>query len=328
MKSHLFGGLLVAGILAVPVAAQMQDGYLDVFVAKVKLGKRGEFDTINKRMVDLNRRNKGDNWLAYEAVYGQPNTVYFVSQRTGYSAAEAGTKAFFGALTEGLGKPGMQKLFDSFDATVESERAEFRRRRWDLSASVPADTAAYTQLVGQARYLRSVTVRLREGKALDFESQLKRNKSANERANPGVPMLVSQSAAGEPLGVFHITTLVNSMGDLDNIKPLSAVLGDSYGRYLQFAAESVAGTEIMIGRFLPEISNPPEEIAAVDTKFWRPAPPAAAPAKRPRLRNSLKRIAPFQASLSLVHHAMVTSSSLTNLRFSPRRHQNAPFSFR
>lgn len=278
MNNRFFGGLVLAGILAVPAAAQMQDGYLDVFVAKVKLGKRAEFDAINRREVDINRRNKGDNWLAYETIYGPANEIHFVAQRTGYAAAEAGLKAFEGALTESLGKPGMQKLFDQFDATVEIERTEFRHRRWDLSANVPADRGAYNQLIGSARYLRVVTIRLCPGKILEYESQLKTNKTAQELANPGVGMFVSQSVAGEPVGVFHIATLVKSLGDLDKVKPISEVLRTRYTAYQHFVAESVIGAEIMVGRFLPEISNPPEEIAAVDPKFWRPAPPAVAPA--------------------------------------------------
>ena len=36
---------------------------------------------------------------------------------------------------------------------------------------------------------------------------------------------------------------------------------------------------LIIGRFLPELSNPPDEIVAVDAKFWRPAPPPPPPPK-------------------------------------------------
>jgi hypothetical protein len=273
MKNRFFAGLLLAGILAAPIAAQMPESYLDVDIAKVKMGKRSEFDSINKRMVEINRKNKGDNWLAYQVMYGEPNTIYFVSTRAGYGAAEQGMKAFEGALTKAVGAAGMHKLLADWDATVESERAELRRRRWDLSASAPADAAAYNQLVGQSRYLRTAIVHTRPGKALDYEAQLRLNKSAQERVNFGVASLVSQGLAGQQAGVFYITTLVKSLGDLDNIKPLQEVLGSSYASYQKAVAESVANTEIIIARFLPELSNPPEEVVAVDAKFWRPAPP-------------------------------------------------------
>ena len=279
MKNHFFGGLLLAGILAAPIAAQMPEGYLDVFVAKVKMGKRAEFDSINKRMLEINRKNKGDYWLTYEELYGKGNNVYFVSTRTTWAAAEEGTKAFEGALSKSLGAAGMHKLFDAFDATVDSERSEFRRRRVDLSSCVPPDATAYYKLIGQSRYLRTVTVHVRPGRILDYETQLKLNKEAQERANPDFPTLVSQGVAGEGFGNFYITTPLKSLADLDKVKTLQEVLGSSYATYQQAVAESVSGVDIMVARFLPELSNAPDEIASIDPKYWRPAPPPPAPAK-------------------------------------------------
>jgi hypothetical protein len=277
--NHFFAGLLLAATLGAQIAAQMQDGYLDVYITKVKMGKRGEFDSINKRMVEINRKNKGDTWLAYQLLYGEPNTVYFISTRANYAAVDEGIKAFAGAATKALGAAGMHKLFADFDASVDSERGELRRRRWDLTASAPADAAAYSKLIGQSRYLRTAIVRVRPGRTLEYEAQLKRGKDAQERANPGVASFVSQGVAGVQTGVFYITTLLTSLGDLDKIKPLQEVLGSSYAGYQKTVAETVLGTEIIIGRFLPELSNPPDEIVAVDTKFWRPAPPPPPPPK-------------------------------------------------
>jgi hypothetical protein len=278
MNNRRFAGLLLAACLVTPILAQMPEGYLDMDIAKVKMGKRGEFNSINKTMKEINRKNKGDNWLVYEIMYGDPNTVCFVSARASYAAAEQGAKSFEGALTKSLGAAGMQKLFDSWDATVDNEQALLRRRRWDLTAGAPANPAAYNELVGHARYLRLVTIHVRSGHITEFEAALRTNKDAQERANPGIGMLVSQGAAGEQLGVFYITTLLKSLADLDGIKPLQEVLGSSYGEYEKIAAAIVSSTDIRIGRFLPDLSNPPDEIVAVDPKFWRPAPPPA-PAK-------------------------------------------------
>jgi hypothetical protein len=41
----------------------------------------------------------------------------------------------------------------------------------------------------------------------------------------------------------------------------------------------VLGTEIIVGRFLPELSNPPDEVVAADANFWRPKPPVPAAPK-------------------------------------------------
>jgi hypothetical protein len=279
MKNHFFAGMLLAGILAAPMAAQMPDSYLDVYNAKVKMGKRVEFDAAAKRVAEINRKNKGDQWLTYQVLYGEPNTIYFTSTRTNYENLEEGIKAFEGSLAKALGAAGMRKLGADFDATLDSARAELRRRRWDLSANAPADVAAYSKLVGQARFLRTAIVRVRPGRGPDYEAQLKLGKSAQERANPGVGTFVSQGAAGQQTAVFYVTTLVKSLGDLDKIKPLQEVLGSSYASYQKVVAETVLGTEVIIGRFLPELSNPPDEIVAVDPKFWRPAPPPPPPAK-------------------------------------------------
>ena len=54
---------------------------------------------------------------------------------------------------------------------------------------------------------------------------------------------------------------------------LRSFLGEEgYQKYLKTASESVASTETIINRFLPELSNPPEEIVAVAPSFWRPKP--------------------------------------------------------
>jgi len=270
---------MIAVLLAAPLGAQMQEGYLDIDINKVKMGKRAEFDSLTKRMVQINRKNKGDTWLAFEVLYGPSNTVYFVSTRSGYGAAGEGLKAFEGALTAGLGAAGMHQLFDAADATIESERTELRKRRWDLSASAPSDAAAYNRLVGEARYLRTAIVHVRPGRIPDYEAQLKIVKEAQERVNAGVPNFVSQAVAGQQTGVFYITTLLKSLADLDKIKPVQEVLGSSYASYARVIAECVSETEVQISRFLPELSNPPEEIVAIDSKFWRPAPPPAAATK-------------------------------------------------
>jgi hypothetical protein len=279
MKSHFIGGLMLAGLLAEPAAAQMPEGYLDVFIAKVKMGKRAEFDTINKRIADINRKNKGDNWIAYEVTYGLGNTVYFVSPRANYAGAEEGTKAFEGSIAASIGKAGMQAMFTAFDSTVENERTEFRKRRWDLSANAPANMGAYLQLIGSSRFLRVATVRVRPGRALEYEAQLKKVKAAQEHANPGIVITVSQSIAGQDLGVYYISTAVKSLGDLDKIKTIQETLGSGYEPYLRSLTEIAASTDVMIMRFLPELSNPPEEVVAVDPKFWRPAPAPVAAAK-------------------------------------------------
>jgi len=69
------GALLFAFLTAAVGLAQRQGGYLDLYVARVKPEKRTEFDAINKKMADANRRHKGETWLAYETVASCRNSV-------------------------------------------------------------------------------------------------------------------------------------------------------------------------------------------------------------------------------------------------------------
>src|SRR5882762_6993601 len=106
--------------------------YLDEYIAKVKPEKRAEFDAINKKMAALNRRNKGDNWLASENTYGEGNVVTFVSLRNSFADAEKGFDLFMGALAKPGGMAAAGKLFQDFNNTLLSSRSEIRRRRPDL----------------------------------------------------------------------------------------------------------------------------------------------------------------------------------------------------
>jgi hypothetical protein len=281
MRSSGVAALLFAGLLATNLAGQIREDYLDVFIARVKPEKRGAFDNLSRKMADANRKNKGDNWLCYEVFYGEHNAVYFVSARSGYGAIESGMQAFEGALAKALGPAGAGKLFEDFGQTVISTRAEVRRRRLDLSANAPADAAAAARSIGETRFLRTFIIRVRPGRAAEYEAQLRANKEAQERGNPGVPILVSQSAAGQQGSVYYITIPAKSMADFDKMKPLPEVLGaQGYARYLKVVSEVVLNTESFIARFLPALSNPPADVVAADPAYWTPKPPPPAPAKK------------------------------------------------
>jgi hypothetical protein len=281
MMRKAFWALAVSVMLAMPALAQLEGGYLDVFIADVKPEKRAEFDAINKKMVDANRRNKGDSWLAFETIYGPGNRVTFVSTRRNYAEAEKGYELFMGAMGKALGREGGAKLLQDFNNCVASTHAEMRRRRWDLSANPPADDAALARLVGQARWVRTIVDHVRPGQALNFEAAVKEVKATREKASPTVTTLVSQADAGQHGTVYYITTLQSSLGGYDAITPLSQLLGEEgYRRFLSVGAETVQSTESMISRFLPELSNPPEQIASVSPEFWRPKPAPKPKAKK------------------------------------------------
>jgi hypothetical protein len=258
------------------MTGQDAPAYLDEFIVKVKPEKRAEFDAINKKMVALNRRNNGDVWLATENMYGEGNVVTFVSLRSGFGDVQKGMDLFMGALAKPGGMPVAMKLLQDFNNTVLSTRSEMRRRRPDLGTNVPSNAADAAGLLGKSRFLYMVTVRVRPGRGLAYEDQIKIVRDARAKAGQKQTWLISQSLVGLQGTSYYITRPLRALSDMDGSPALPQVLGDGYLLYQRGLAENTLSTEIIIGRYLPELSNPPAEITAVDPAFWNPKPAPAA----------------------------------------------------
>jgi hypothetical protein len=247
---------------------------------QVKPEKRADFDAISKKMVAANRQNKGDAWLTMETVYGPGDRVTFISMRSSYGDIDTAMGAFYGAVQKAYGKPGSEKLFQDFSQCVVSTRSELRRRRWDLSSNVPSDPAAVMKLIGESRWLRTAAVHVKPGQAAAFEALLKDMKAAREKASPPLTALVSQAVAGQEGTVFYVTVLQNSLAGFDKVPTTQQLLGEEgYAKYLKTTADVVENAEVMINRFLPELSNAPEEVVAAAPDYWAPKAMVAAKAK-------------------------------------------------
>jgi len=263
-------------LLAAMAAGQAQEQYLDVYIAQVKPEKRADFDAISKKMVAANRQNKGDAWLTMETVYGRGDRVSFISMRDSYGDAEKATGAFYEAIQKTYGKAATDKMLQDFDQCLASSRSEFRRRRWDLSSNAPADAAAMARMLGDARWLRTTAVHVKPGQVAAFEGLLKDLKTAREKVSPPQTTLVSQAVAGQEGTVFYVTVLQNSLAGFDNLPTMQQMLGDEgYARFLKTNADVVENTETVINRFLPELSNAPEQVVAIAPEYWRPKTMAA-----------------------------------------------------
>ncbi len=279
MWRRVTGAVLFAVLTAVLALGQEQSGYLDVYIGHVKPEKRVEFDAAVKKMTEANRRNKGDTWIALETLYGELNTVRFVSTRASYDEAEKAFAAFMGALGKAYGPAGGAKLFQDFSGSVESGRSELRRRRWDLSYNPPSDPAAGMRAVGNARWIRTVIVHVRPGHADEFEALLKDLNAASQRTNQPGMRWVSQTVEGGRAGTYYISRLLGSLSELDQTPSLQQMLGaEGYDKFQKVNAEAIASATFEIYRIVPEISNPPAETAAAAPEFWNPKPkPAATP---------------------------------------------------
>ena len=281
MQRKAIWASIVVVLLGVLLVAQAQESYLDVYVVQVKPEKRADFDAISKKIAAANRQNGGDSWLAMETVYGPGNRVTFVSTRQSYGEIEKATGTFYEALQKTYGKAPTEKMLADFSQCLESSRSEIRRRRWDLSSNAPSDPAAFAKLVAGSRWLRTTAVHVRPGQNNGFEAILKDLKAARDKASPPQTMLVSQAVAGQEGTIYYVTTLQTSLAGFDVVPPVQQLLGEEgYNKFLKASAETVENAETSINRFMPEISNAPEEVAANAPDFWRPKAADAVRAKR------------------------------------------------
>jgi quinol monooxygenase YgiN len=273
---------VITGLLAAAAAAQTNNSIQDVYIAKVKPEKRADFDAAARKIADANRKAKGDIFIAYSVEYGDHDTIMFSSVRENFAAIDTGIEKFEAAMKEGFG-PTFMKLFQDMSNCVVSSRSEVRRRRMDLSRNIPADDAGIYKLVGSSRWMRQNIVRIRPGHGEDFESLLKEMKAGFEKQADGRMSIVSNVIAGDRSGTYYLTSFGKKLGDFEPPKtPLKEIIGEeAYQHYLKTGADAVLMSETMISRILPELSNPPEGIAAIDPSFWRPARKPAAPAAKP-----------------------------------------------
>ena len=280
MQRKAIWASIVVVLLGVLLVAQAQESYLDVYVVQVKPEKRADFDAISKKIAAANRQNGGDSWLAMETVYGPGNRVTFVSTRQSYGEIEKATGTFYEALQKTYGKAPTEKMLADFSQCLESSRSEIRRRRWDLSSNAPSDPAAFAKLVAGSRWLRTTAVHVRPGQNNGFEAILKDLKAARDKASPPQTMLVSQAVAGQEGTIYYVTTLQTSLAGFDVVPPVQQLLGEEgYNKFLKASAETVENAETSINRFMPEISNAPEEVAANAPDFWLPKAADAVRAK-------------------------------------------------
>lgn len=280
MTSRIWSVAALLLFLVASAFAQPPAGYLDVFIVHIKPEKRFAFEAINKKMVEIERKNKGDYWTAAETLYGEQNTFYFISQRSNYAAAGDAANTFFAALVKSIGPAGVGKLFQEYNDCMVSARGEMRVRRLDLSRNAPSDAAARARLLGAAQFSRTFIVRVRPGHSLEYETLLREAQTKRVEAGDRTTMTVYQSDSGGSSTTYYLSELGSSMGSFDG-NGLRERLGEGFFQHYQAVMrEAVLGSETIINHYLPELSNPPEAVVAAGPEFWKPKPPALPPSKK------------------------------------------------
>jgi hypothetical protein len=272
MKKAWIPVVCLAAYVAGTARAQSLPVYLDLSRSQVRGEKSKEYEDAIHKIIEVNRKYKGDRWIALTTEYGETGTYLFSSSRDSMAAIETGGDAFMKAIKEGMGPLGDKMMRDL--GAWSTFRSELRRRRWDLSVHPPTDAAGLATLVGQSRWIRTLRLDVRPGWALDYVQSWKGFQHELEKVSPPVTALVSESVTGTPaifVGVYY-----KSMADMD-VEVASvqkALTSTAYLNLSKVTASAVDKSMWEIHRVRPDLSNPPDEVLNADPAFWKPAPPA------------------------------------------------------
>jgi hypothetical protein len=279
MLTTRLGFVCLLAAAASPIFSQSMPMYLELSRAQVKSDRVREFEEGGKRIADLNRRLKGDRWIALSTEYGDSGTYLFSSSRENMAAIETGMEAFMRSMKEGLG-PTAEKFLRDVTGNTNSFKSEIRRRRWDLSVHPPTDAAGMNDLVGHSRWVRSIQVDVKPGRGPEYVEAWKKFQAELGEVTPPVTALVSESATGKP-SIF-VVLYYKSMAQMDseNTAIQKAIASDAYRNLGKVSGEAVAMTNWEIHRFRPELSNPPDEIVNADPTFWKQQPMAVTSSKK------------------------------------------------
>jgi len=273
MRKHQLFVLPALAVACTCAVAQTLPTYLEISHAHVKGERSKEFEDGIRKLVDVERRLKGDRWVAISTEYGEPR-IMFSSSRENMAAVESGVEAFMKALKEGMGPFGEKLMRDL--GGMAAFRNEIRRRRWDLSVHPPADAAELSSLVGHTRWIRTVKVDVKPGRAADYIDAWKGFQTELASVSPPVTALVSESNSGTP--AIFVGLYYRSMAEMDDQMGgvQKAVASAAYKNLMKVSGDAVAMTNWEMHRMRPELSNPPDDVVNTDPSFWKPKPPAAA----------------------------------------------------
>ena len=267
--------------------AQALPEYLDIGRVQVRGDKTKEYEDSIKKMAEVNRKYKGDRWIALGTEYGDFGTLTFSSSRENLAAVETAAGAFMKALTEVLGTMG-DKLLRDLGAWSSSYHTELRHRRWDLSVNAPSNAADLAKVVGESRWVRLLKVDLKPGKNPEYIDAWKGFQTELAQVQPRVTALVSEASTGTP--ALYVAVYYKSLAEMDAqvAGARKALASESYQNLTRVTGNTVSMSNWELNRIRPELSCPPDEIVNVDPTFWKPKP---TPAAKPKLDTADRKAA-------------------------------------
>ena len=274
MRRMVMAGACGIVLTSACAMAQSTTDYLDMTRVQVRGDKGKEFEDAVKKLAEVNRKYKGDRWVALSTEYGEFGGYTFSSTRENLAAVETGMGAFQKALQEGLGPMG-DKLMRDLAAFSTSGHNELRHRRWDLSVNAPSSAADLLKTVAQTRWIRTLTLNMKPGRNPQYIEAWKGFMAELAKISPPVPVFVSESTTGAPalfVGVYYKSWAEMDAGAASVQK---AVESTAYQRLTMVTQDTVEASRWEILRLRPELSYPPDEVIQADPAFWKPKPAAA-----------------------------------------------------
>ncbi len=246
---------------------------LQIFREEVKYGRGSAHEKNEAAYVAAFKRAKWPTtYLAVASLTG-PGEAWFL---TGYDSFEAWEKDNKAAEKATALQAELAQLGEKDAEYVSNGRSIAAFHRADLDYNAPVN-------IGQMRYFRINTYRVRPGHEPDFVEAAKTVRATYEKLGVEVHWAVYQVSSGMPSPTFLVFVPTKSLKEIDEglarVMAFQEALGEENGKKLQkMAAEGYLSTESNIFAFSPKMSYAPKAWVDADPDFWAPKPKAAAKA--------------------------------------------------
>ncbi len=246
---------------------------VQIFREEVKFGKGSAHEKNEAAFADVFKRAKWPTtYLAISSMTG-PSEAWFL---VGYDSFEAVEKESQATEKATAFQAEQTRLLEKDAEYVSNGRSIVAFHRADLDYKAPVN-------IGQMRYFRITSYRVRPGHEPDFVEAAKTVRAAYEKLGVDVHWAVYQVYSGMPSPTFLVFVPTKSLKEIDEglarVMAFQEALGEENGKKLQkMAAEGYLSTESNLFAFSPKMSYPPKAWVDADPDFWAPKPKAAAKA--------------------------------------------------
>jgi hypothetical protein len=267
------GALGAAGSLLAQERPMGPPLVLQIFREEVKYGKGTAHEKNEAAFVAAFKRAKWPTTYLAAASLTGPAEAWFL---TGYDSFEAWEKDNMAGEKATALQAELAQLGEKDAEYVSNGRSIVLFHRADLDNNATVN-------IGQMRYFRIATYRVRPGHEPDFVEAAKTVRAAYEKLGVAVHWAVYQVSSGMPSPTFLVFVPTKSLKEIDEglarTMAFQEALGEENGKKLQkMATEGYLSTESNIFAFSPKMSYPPKAWVDADPDFWAPKPKAAAKA--------------------------------------------------